>query len=384
MTGKWNIRFLESMRKQADPVADSVVARIIEYGQLDALNSVLKEINNNRGPISSSLPDFVHEYFERSEALPKWADQEKILLGEQIFALYGPEMLSMLSFASLPTTYALQRGANVLAITTQLTRHVHRRIFRTAQFVLDVMQPGGLSLESSGQGIRSAQKVRLIHASIRHYIRHVHKWKSQWDLAWGLPINQEDIAKTMLSFSVTILHGLQKIGVRLKPTEAEAYHHVWCVVGHITGMGPDIQPKNLEEGIELSEAIAKHQNGNSEAGETLARDLLNFQQEFMKGMPGLPATCIRYFSGNEIADILKIAPYNWTVVILHLQIGLMGMMGQFQNRLSPGLKKYLRFLTWNLTYKFVLHEEGEAFYFEIPKELKTPWRIPERMIGTRN
>jgi hypothetical protein len=52
--------------------------------------------------------------------------------------------------------------------THRLINHPFRRIVETAQFVLDVMAPDGLG--HSGRGVRSAQKVRLMHAAIRHLI----------------------------------------------------------------------------------------------------------------------------------------------------------------------------------------------------------------------
>lgn len=378
MTSKWTHEFLQSMRHETDPVADEVVAAVIESGGLEAYNKMLRELVNNRDGISDSLPKIVHEYFERTQLLPDWADREKIACGEDVFLLHGPEMVSMLLFAALPTSYSMAKGAHVLAITAQLTGHVNRRIFRTAQFIADIMQPGGLG--PNGKGIRSAQKVRLIHASIRYYINHKDAWKSQWNPAWGQPVNQEDLASTLLDFFVSILKGVRKMGIRLTQEEVEAYHHCWRVVGHIMGIRPELLTETPREAFELAEIIAARQLCESKEGKELTRDLIKFIQGPLPPMlKGLAGTAIRYFSGDDVANVIKTGPYNWTLSVLYSQIFLLRSLDTFR-RDHPGLQKYIRFLTWNIMDKILLHEEGKTFTFELPKELRAAWRLPARRV----
>ena len=76
------------------------------------------------------------------------------------------------------------------------------------------LQPAGSitaaagALDAGGAGIRSAQKVRLMHDAVRHLIL-----EHGWDPALGLPINQEDQLGTLLTFSAVILDGLRKLGL---------------------------------------------------------------------------------------------------------------------------------------------------------------------------
>ena len=172
---------------------------------MHAFDETMRVLVNNRDEIPASLPKPVHDYFEQTSVLPAWADTEKIVQGENVFNLHGPQMIMMLFFVALPYAYATKKDSNVLAISAELTRHVHRRIFRTAQFIMDVMQPGGLG--PNGRGIRSAQKVRLLHASIRYYNANKPGWSAKWDPAWGLPINQEDLAGTLMDFSAGVMPG---------------------------------------------------------------------------------------------------------------------------------------------------------------------------------
>ena len=285
----------------------------------------------------------------------------------------------MLLFASLPNSYCMAKGSHVLTITAQLTGHVHRRIFRTAQFVADVMQPGGLG--PNGRGIRTAQKVRLIHASIRYCVRHVPEWQAEWDPAWGKPVNQEDLASTLLDFSIGVLNGVKKTGIRFTTAEEEAYHHCWRVVGHIMGLHPALQAETVDDAHELARLISHRQFGESPTGHALTQDLLMFLEKPMpRFLKGLPRVAIRYFSGDEVANLLKIGPYNWTLMVLRLQMVFLRRWHTFEE-VHPGIQKYIRFLTWKLMQTIVLHEEGQAFHFELPEELQAAWRLPVRRSG---
>ncbi len=377
MTNKWTDEFLDPMREMTDLLADEVVAIVIQSGGLEAFDQMIRHLVNNRDVIPDSLPQIVRDFFEQTKILPDWADQEKIDQGEQVFELYGPEMIMMLFFVSLPYAYATKKGSHVLAITSELTKHVHRRIFRTAQFIMDVMQDRGLG--PNGRGIRSAQKVRLLHASIRYYIAHQPKWKSEWDPAWGLPINQEDLAGTLMDFSVGVMKGLKRSKIRLSPKQAEAYLHCWKVVGSIMGICPELMPENVEDAYDLANTIIARQLGESDSGKKLIKDLIHFMQGFMPRLfRGFPATATRYLSGDHIAHVIEVGPSDWTLVFLKLQIFLFDMAEKLKYRF-PGLQKYIRFLTWSLIDRAVIYEEGnQGTYFQIPDHLRKHWRLSKR------
>src|SRR5436305_14119228 len=121
---------------------------------------------------------------------------------------------------SLPFDYLGKKRVQVLAHTTRLMSNPNRRITQVAQFMVDVLQPGGLTT-GQGRGRRSIQKVRLMHAAVRRLAQ----MSPEWNTAWDLPINQEDLAGTLMSFSWVVMDGLEKLGVSLSKTDREAYLH---------------------------------------------------------------------------------------------------------------------------------------------------------------
>lgn len=372
----WTNEFLNEMREVADPPADEVVKSVIESGGLDDFNKMMRHLVNNRDSLPESMPKIVPDYFEKTQILPEWADLEKIVRGERVFDLYGPEMIMMLFFVSLPYAYATKKGSHVLSITAELTRHVHRRIFRTAQFIMDVMQSGGLG--AGGRGVRSAQKIRLLHASIRYYIAHKDQWKQEWDPAWGLPINQEDMAGTLMDFSAGVMRGLRRAKIILSPEDADAYLHCWKVVGHILGVRSDLLPDSVSDSFILAETIIDRQMGKSDSGKILAKDLVKFIQGFLPfWLHGFSATAIRYLSGDKVADTIETGRYNWTLLILKIQIAFFDYVEKIKDR-HPKAQKYVRWLTWTVIDRVVLYEEDGENYFEIPDYLRKSWRLSKQ------
>ena len=98
MKKNWTDQHLDQMREVADPLADKVVADVINSGGLETFNDMLRKLVNDRNAIPEALPKVVVEYFENTQSLPPWADKDKIVKGELVFDLYGPEMITMLFF----------------------------------------------------------------------------------------------------------------------------------------------------------------------------------------------------------------------------------------------------------------------------------------------
>jgi hypothetical protein len=181
-----------------------------------------------------------------TDRLPDWADATQIQAGENLFWRYGPKQILILNCYALPWDYFGQKGVHVLTLTTRLLSNPTRRITEVSQFLVDVMQPGGLTTPG-GRGRRSIQKVRLMHAAVRKLAAE----SPDWNPAWDLPINQEDLAGTLMSFPWIVLDGLEKLGAALTSDEREAYLHCWKVIGHLLGIRNELLPKNFDSARDL-------------------------------------------------------------------------------------------------------------------------------------
>ena len=77
--------------------------------------------------------------------------------------------------------------------------------------------------------------MRLIHALVRRHVRELAGWRME---AWGLPINQPDMAATLLgSLSVPLL-GARPMGMPQSRAEREDANHLVRYVGWLMGVDP--------------------------------------------------------------------------------------------------------------------------------------------------
>jgi len=298
------------MRQSADPLADQAVAQLVETeGREEARRLFNLLIRRIEMPLDE-LPTSLRDYWAATQELPGWVDKLQVGQAQELFRDHGPKFLLFLYYKSLPLLYCCKNGAQVLVQTSRLAHNTEditiftRRIAETGQFLIDVMTAGGL--EPGGVGIQSIQKVRLIHAAIRHFIP-----PERWDTEQlGMPINQEDLAVTLMTFSVAVTDGLGQFGIREPKERLEAYLHCWIGIGAMLGIDERLLPQDLESARSLLETILQRQAAPSEAGKLLARALVHFAEQTLPAdrMDDAPRSMIRYLIGPQRAQMLGITP----------------------------------------------------------------------------
>jgi hypothetical protein len=299
---RWNDAMLDGMRQVGDPPADAAIEAIFAAGQEKAAQVFMTQLAANDAPLPSSLPAVLRDFIETSAAQPL-LDASTIEAAQNLFVDHGPEILTTLGCYALPSAYAAAKGVKVLHQTAYLANRPNRRLFRTMQMVVDVMEPGGLG--PKGHGIRTIQKVRLIHAAIRYEL--LHDKTSKWDASFGVPINQEDLAGTLLTFSFLAVDGLRKLGANISTEAAQAYLDTWCGIGSLMGVVPEMIPRDLEDGARLREQISRRQFVPSDEGREMTRALIEMLQKNSPPlMEGIPTGLMRLFMEREIADYLGI------------------------------------------------------------------------------
>jgi hypothetical protein len=305
---KITIEALNQFRFATDPLADKVISQIIGSGHEKQINQILMTLMRSdtfqKGIFSAlgqTLSDTLDNYIEVSSKLPDWADPQLIRRGEQLFELHGPEVFMLLNMSSLPMCYCCGNGAQVLYDTGRLLSRngkvdqLARRLMETAQMIVNVLSLGGLSV--NGRGIVTLQKVRLIHASIRYFLK-LGQAGIPWDTAkFGEPINQEDLAGTLMSFGPVILTGLKKLGINLTDDDTLAWMHCWNVTGHLLGIDESFLPDTHQQGFQLATDILIHQAEYSDAGVALTHSCIQFINSIVPGnaFNGVPAYFMSYF-----------------------------------------------------------------------------------------
>jgi hypothetical protein len=304
---KWSDALLDPMRELGDPLADGPVAAVLERGGADAVNALMQTLVRVDQPVPEEMPDEIRAYLVETLPLPDWADMGKIERGQQLFETWGLEIACCLFCASLPSAYAAAKGVQVLYLTARLATDPRRRVMETGQFLIDVGNVGGL--DENGKGRRAIQRVRLMHAAVRHLIKARNELTpGMWHPDWGTPINQEDLAGTRMSFSYVFSDPMRRLGVRVPAEDVEAYLHLWNVIGHLLGVRDELLVHDIADATALVDAIRRRQFEASPQGQELTRALLELMDELtpVHRLDGTIPPLIRHLIGDETADLLLI------------------------------------------------------------------------------
>ena len=295
---KWTNTFLDEMREAGDPPADSVVTGLFESGTYSAWD-LMKTLVGNDYPAPDQLPPQLKDYLESTSRIPP-VDQTTVAGGQRLFERCGPEILLVLACYSLPSSYAARKGVQVLYRTGYLNNRANHRLFETTQMVMDVMVPDGLN--SSGRGVRSAQKIRLMHAAVRRLI--LTDAETPWDKDFGVPINQEDLAGTFLVFTRLIIDGLHRLGIVTSPEEDQGFLETWKVIGRLMGIQESMIPATMAEAKTLCDLIQTRQVQTCPEGKAMNDALLQMLEGKMPPGPwrSWPAALMRFFFPPHVAD----------------------------------------------------------------------------------
>ncbi|MCB1044062.1 MAG: DUF2236 domain-containing protein [Acidobacteria bacterium] len=379
MTDVLSDAFLDRMRLTTDPLADTAVAGVLNRGTAYewTIDKLLDQLVSNSSPLPPGLPQEIQDYFHTTAQLPNWVDMGKVQTGEQFFEACGAECVLVLFCKSLPECYAAHRGAEVLFSTGRLMgkgknlKPLTRRIMETAQFLLNVMAPGGLGPQ--GAGLVTTQKIRLIHASIRTFLK-----QQNWDVAnYGEPINQEDMAGTLLAFSLETLEGLKILKIDVSEAQELAYLHAWNAVGAILGIDERLLMPDLASARALWARIRERQFGTSEAGRELTASLLAFLEQIVLGntLKEMPILLMHQLMDPQMIQWLGVPDkHSWLDEVLTKALEVIFRIETSLEIEDPRFRKVVSLFSEKLLQGLVISWNGEKqVAFEIPPSLRGNW-----------
>ena len=105
----WSDEFLDSLRTQADPAADAVVAGLFE-GTADATSAFRTLVVQHNEVSDPALAAFL----ETKHDVPDWVDPDLVAAGQECFAHWGAHVFTGLYAAALPRERAIPLGVPVL------------------------------------------------------------------------------------------------------------------------------------------------------------------------------------------------------------------------------------------------------------------------------
>ncbi|MGW4647127.1 oxygenase MpaB family protein [Kitasatospora sp. NPDC004289] len=361
---------MDALRLLGDPLADSVVAALFERGEVGKFNTLMRWFAQSGQPLPDDVPEEARAYLEATAVPPSWVDWEQMEKARLFFIDNNVHISTALSFASMPACYVVPHIARLLSATHSLA-YPSKRMAETGQFTLYLMRPD--AFEAGGRFLPAAQKVRLLHASIRHHLRREGRWD---EAALGVPICQEDMIGGQMMFSVQVLDALHRMGIHMSNEGAEAYFYAWKVVGAILGIELDAMPADLEQAREFSDRYMARHMGPSEEGVLLTKQLIDLYEEVVPGtfFDPVVAALIRFLIGDTSADWLQVPRSPWDRLVT-LAPAALGVLERLEDA-SPLAAWALDHLG-ELTTRFELSSltRGRVMQYAIPEELKPDYGI---------
>jgi len=388
---------VRQLKETGDREADDIVEAIFdEHGAIPASAERINAIFQTLGTLADSDPQSLsglsttlgkraQDFLETLPALD--VDEERLESARSLFRSAGFGVPMVLFCSSLPQCFAVPYGAKVLMSSGRLVTNPRRRLVETAQLVFDVLAPGGLSASSPeevraalaagrrprGGGIRTARKVRLMHAAIRKLVRERRGQSAE------IPISQFELIGTLMTFSVVVTDGLRALGLTVTEQQAEDWFQIWLAVGKVLGVQipAGLSLKTAADGADFFDHV-RHDWAPSEEGSALARVTLALMKDLLPGDPldGLGATLVRHLAGERCADILGVEPADWTRSLVErspLVTTILGNVvgGVFETPLTPLLQQ-AAFGTMEALARQEREDKGAPF--AIPPQLINGWR----------
>ena len=331
----FDVEDLVALRRVGDPVADEVIqGQVSDIPPEEAARVLAALTQTLRGLEDSPL---VTAWVNSLDTPPPWTDGTKVVKGQEVFRAWSLDIVTSLFCASLPFAYAAAQGVEVLERISQLAdpKTVARRIAETGQMLLDVSEPGGLA--PGGRGHHTARTVRLLHAVIRARLTmgmgssEVGRSSEPWDgNVLGVPINQEDLLGTLLSFTSVVFRALDHMGIPLSLSAQESYLQLWATVGDLLGIATADSVLRPVDAEELTDVITKELHAPSPAGVHLMGVLMGEMEISMPwGLRKLPRTLVRHLGGDRVADMLGVPPSAWWGGLFPMLAALNRVTGHF-------------------------------------------------------
>ena len=229
----------------ADPMADAVAAAIHAEGA--AVRAAFgKGVTSGLASVADPHPA-VATLLAGTESLPDYADDELLDQGSAPFYTSpGPVHLVSLSAGALIRVYDSPSIASVLTTTGRLIDGAERRIRETGQWVATAMLPG--ALRAGEAGYVATLQVRLLHAQKREVARR----RGYDESAFGAPINQVDLARTWMDFTLTSQRAEEQMGFGLTTNESATLYKYWWLLAQLLGIDA-----RLVEGIASNDQAAR-------------------------------------------------------------------------------------------------------------------------------
>ncbi|SHK82028.1 hypothetical protein SAMN05443637_112187 [Pseudonocardia thermophila] len=231
--GESRAALVERALRTGDPLADAVVEEI-HRGGADVRTHLDHGIRHGLASLTDP-PPAVAALLADAERLPPGADPAVLDAGPTA-SFTSPTIVRILSLSAgaLLRTYESPSIAVLLATTGRLVEAAPRRLDETGRWLLTAALPGGL--HPGAPGYVATLQVRMLHAHMRRLAR----TRGYDERTHGVPINQVDLARTWMDFTLVSLRAEESLGFGMTSSELAEVYRFWAVLAHLLGIDLDL------------------------------------------------------------------------------------------------------------------------------------------------
>lgn len=302
---------LAHYRSIGDIEADTLIQQLVTQEGIGFLRALMPFLADYKKLDFQGQPQLLQDFLSRNSTFPDFSNKKELIRATDFYRQNQQTIGLILGLYALPYCYLGADGARVLYLSERIRKDTYNRLVETGNFLKAVMNYDNWENKKI---FAICTKVRLMHAAIRYFTLQSQKW----DMAWGYPINQEDMLGTNLAFSLVVLRGMQKLGYSIDTVYERAYLHTWNVISFLLGIDVALLPANSQEAIKLERQIAERQFRQSAESQALTESLIQAVRSISPNewTANLLQAQSRFLLGEKYAEMLGVKETNISDTLL--------------------------------------------------------------------
>ena len=227
-----------------DPTADAVIEELATIQPGRAADFISAAMDQDEARLTDA-PQVLRDFFSDIEAVPAWVDFDSYLPGVRMFHRNAPLVLAAFVGAVLVEGFATNISKSFF-ITGRLVDNGVKRLKQNNRHMVEIFMPGGLLRE--GDGWKLSVRVRLVHAQIRHLLKHSDEW--DYD-TYGEPLSAAHLGFSLTAFSARLVRHMNSLGAKFNDEERQSFIRVWRYSGHLMGIPETILFHDEDDALNL-------------------------------------------------------------------------------------------------------------------------------------
>jgi hypothetical protein len=213
-----------------DPLADDLVEEMHRRGVAFVRRQFARAAVDGIEAVGDAGPA-LRAFFLQLESAPDFVDDDLLDHGSTPFFTTDTTVHTFsLTAGSLLRVYSAPSIALVLSATGRLLDGAPRRINETGTWLYAAMESG--AMRRGQAGYVATLHVRMMHAHMRRLARE----RGLDETVHGVAINQVDLARTWMDFTLTSLTAEERLGFDLTAAEQHDLYRYWHYIAHVLGV----------------------------------------------------------------------------------------------------------------------------------------------------